>query len=1801
MIRNSVYSVCLRILLYVSQDFLLYPIEKPGTISYTNQSQRMKKFSTRVPGAFLFFICLVFQFKLDAQLPQTAVQQIQSLLQEKASRTPVQQKIDSRLLQAVRESRGERMAANVALEPADVKADRSGTLKVDIDASISEELISRLASLGGSIIFASPEYHTVRAVIGLKQVETIAAYPEVKFIEPAAEAITIKSGSGKTNSGSTAAASSVAKKKGYAAEKSTFAKRSQRVVNGLTTYLATRNNGYFGPFTGTVNAQGDRTHRADDVRNTYGYAGQGIRIGVLSDSYNSLGTAAGDITGGNLPGVGNPWGNTTPVTVLEDITDGSDEGRAMLQIVHDLAPKAQLFFATAYNSVAAFATNIQKLRAAPYNCDIIIDDIGYSDEAVFQDDILSQAVNKVTASGAWYFSSAGNEGSTVKNTASVWEGDFTDVGSTPFAGSLKQGTVHNFGTLASPVNGDIILTNGGFVYSLSWSDPLGASANDYDLFLVSSTGTIKAASTNVQNGLQDPIESFDAPALSSGDRLVVFKSAAAQVRAIHLNSWGGRLTIATPGQIHGHAAAADAFAVAATQAAALRSSSPTGPFPNAFNAGNRVEPFTSQGPRRMFYNADGTPITPGNILFATNGGTVRAKPDITAADGVSTTLPSASGLNPFFGTSAAAPHAGAIAALLKSAKPSLTLAELRNLLTTTALDIETAGFDNVSGNGIVQAYQAMQALNPAPMPAVALGTVSASEATFSNGNGVLEPGEIGNLVVQLTNPSLADATGVTAAITTVTTGVTIVQGTAAYGSIAASGNASNSGSPFVIGLSNILPCGLTINFLITVSYSGGSSPQTFPFAVTLGSQGSTISSTLGATPPANPAYTFQTGLQKGRINRAVSPVTCGIVRTTTLGDTLSGRAFDAYTFTNKGAGSACVTVTLSGASTANLYTSAYNENGYQPAAPNVNFIGEPGTSNTAQNFSVLIAAGKQYTIVVSAVNVGAATGTAYTLSTSYTQCTAGPACNPIVIVPAGIATGATGTAYTQAFSATGGSGSGFFTFAITGNLPAGLSFTGNTLSGTPTQAGSFPVTVTATDPVGCSVAQNYTLTIAGTPPASVTATAGTPQTVYLNTAFSQLQATVRDAAGNPLPGVNVTFTAPAAGATGTFPGALRSVTVVTNANGLAAAPVFTSNGVNGSYTVTASVNGIPPASFALTNFCPSAFVVTSSADSGPGSLRDIIANGCPGITVTFDPSVRTILLTSGDLVISKSISINGPGADKLTISGSNSSRIFRVTAGNAVTISGITIRDGKVPASSVNGGGGILLTGGNLNVSQCVLTNNDASQAQNAEGGGIDNEGGTVAIYQTSIVNNTAADDGGGVAHFSGTMSIVNSTIANNTAGDAGSGGGVYSYFPLTVTNSTIYGNTANYGGNISHVTSTVTLRSSIIGGGGLLGSGGAGPDLYGSDYTSANFNLIENITGVTNITGATTFNIIGVKANLLPLGYYSGVLPVLLPRSNSRAINAGDSTITAGLDQRSQARVIGRRMDIGAVEANYIVGTSSGTPQTSPVSSLFPLPMQALIVESGIPVAGDSLFFQAPVTGASGTFPGGLLSAGVATNAAGLATSPVFTANTVAGRYNVTGSIGAEYPVISFDLTNTAGGALPVQFGGITAKAVNCQVQLQWKTYFEQNARDFTVEYSRDGVVYETVGTVAAKGTGNTTQNYAYTHGAPANGTVYYRIRQTDVNGAYTVGDVITVTNSCSSNAVIAYPNPVKDKLIIQIGGSGQRILTVYDVIGRQMTKMNVSGGRYELNTKNWAQGLYTLTVIQHGTLQYTLKVIKD
>jgi len=444
---------------------------------------------------------------------------------------------------------------------------------------------------------------------------------------------------------------------------------------------------------GAVTSQGYVAHAANTVVSTLGINGSGVTVGILSDSATPARVAA-LIASGDLP----PGAHSLPGQDGSDV-GGEDEGAAMMEIVHDMAPGANIIFATAFESESGFAQNILDLAAA--GCKVIADDISYFDEGAFQDGPVAQAVNEVTAQGVIYFSAAANSGNLTDHTSGTWEGDFNSGGAATgvLAGA---GTLHNFSTTSTPQNFDVLTLGTTFV-TLKWSDPLGGSSNDYDLYVLNSTGTrLLGVGGDTQDGTQDPFEIAFEPSgnpFPAGSRIVIVKFSG-DARAMHLDTNRGELSIATTGSTYGHNAGLNTVSMAATYWNSARTGAR--PFTGFANVN---EPFSSDGPRKIFFQPDGTPITPGNFLFATNGGTTLQKPDLAAADGVSTHTP---GFLPFFGTSAATPHGAGIAALVLSARPGYTPAQIKQAMTATALDNMEVGVDRDSGYGITMANAAVQ-------------------------------------------------------------------------------------------------------------------------------------------------------------------------------------------------------------------------------------------------------------------------------------------------------------------------------------------------------------------------------------------------------------------------------------------------------------------------------------------------------------------------------------------------------------------------------------------------------------------------------------------------------------------------------------------------------------------------------------------------------------------------------------------------------------------------------------------------------------------------------------------------------------------------------------------------------------------------------------------------------------------------------------------------------------------------------------------------------------------------------------
>jgi len=623
-------------------------------------SPRLRGLVIGTAVASLFLVPASAQLAISPEISQ----QISDLMLEKEGRTTGQRKLGSSLVYALKESRGERLGNSIDVLPSlnSLNTGASGVL-VDVRAAIGDGLLAAIVQMGGSVVSVAAPEGKLRARVPLTQLESLAARSDVEFVKPAARAKIFRRATNRLPAW-------------FSPVGTSMLARVFRLFSPSATLEAV----------GSLTTQGDVTHAAKTSRTTYGVNGGLVRVGVLSDSAESLAFLIGS---GDLP---------ADATIVADIIDGpgSSEGTAMMEIVADLAPGARLFFASAFNGPESFADNIRALRFQ-YNCDVIVDDVSYSDESPFQDGVISRAVNDVVADGAIYFTSSGNSGNLTNNNSSAWEGDFVDGGPN---GPYR---LHSFG--AATFNRLLTVTG---PIELFWSDPLGGSSNDYDLFVLNAAGTtVIAASTNNQSGTGDPFEEVFNPAgLPANSLVVVAKLAAAAPRALHLsNFFGEPLQFRTSGVSSGHNAAPSAVSVAAVAWNSAR----IGTKPFVGGASNPTEPFSSDGPRKMFFNANGTAITPGNFLFGTNGGTTFVKPDIAAADGVTTRTP---GFSQFYGTSAAAPHAAGIAALIKSKNPSLTPAAIKQAMTSTALDIRAAGVDRDSGYGLVMAPSALAVAGP---------------------------------------------------------------------------------------------------------------------------------------------------------------------------------------------------------------------------------------------------------------------------------------------------------------------------------------------------------------------------------------------------------------------------------------------------------------------------------------------------------------------------------------------------------------------------------------------------------------------------------------------------------------------------------------------------------------------------------------------------------------------------------------------------------------------------------------------------------------------------------------------------------------------------------------------------------------------------------------------------------------------------------------------------------------------------------------------------------------------------------
>ncbi|MFT6045106.1 MAG: hypothetical protein ACI9WC_000805 [Arenicella sp.] len=428
--------------------------------------------------------------------------------------------------------------------------------------------------------------------------------------------------------------------------------------------------------TGGTNTEGDAILKANLLRDL-GFSGQGIRVGVVSDGSNDW-TSARDSA--DLPNSLRRFGSCTaqPELIESCISERScNEGTAMAEIIHDLAPSAELAVAAA-STTLEFIQGINQL-ASVFEADIIVDDLGFYMEPYFEDGDVAKAVAALP-SDILFISAAGNNGN------NHYEADFNVDNDSAFQG-------HEFNTNVNALFRDqmgIIIPARSFVFAyLQWNEEFDTPSTDYDFFITGEKGAVLGGGLGDQSTPGSlTTEAACVPNTSSTDLTLartfvkVRKKNGGPNRRFEMFFIGSPL-IQFPvpeGSIFGHSGLTRTLSVAAI---------------NAVDPGNDdIATYSSRGPSRIdFPNRQN-----------------RRKPDLTAIDGV--TVSGAGGFSTtFFGTSAAAPHVAGIAAQLMSSSDRANAKTVHKALTRGALNLGPSGFDSTYGFGLVDAILANTKLN----------------------------------------------------------------------------------------------------------------------------------------------------------------------------------------------------------------------------------------------------------------------------------------------------------------------------------------------------------------------------------------------------------------------------------------------------------------------------------------------------------------------------------------------------------------------------------------------------------------------------------------------------------------------------------------------------------------------------------------------------------------------------------------------------------------------------------------------------------------------------------------------------------------------------------------------------------------------------------------------------------------------------------------------------------------------------------------------------------------------------------
>lgn len=474
--------------------------------------------------------------------------------------------------------------------------------------------------------------------------------------------------------------------------------------------------------TGRVTSQGDSVQRSDQTRLLFGVNGAGTQVGILSDTWNARGGAAAGVAAGELPGPGNPNGFTTPVQILKDGPQGTDEGRGMGEIVHDVAPAAALSF----YGPQTYLDHADGVRAlAQAGASVIVDDITWANEPWFQANPIGAAAEQVAREhSAVVFTSAGNR------NRDALEGAFNPVPAQPLLSNgqnVGNWKLHRFAD--GQVTVPITLRAGNLInFILQWDEPHasasppGVSAqSDLDVFIFGDSQGVNIIAAGTSNSIgNDPVDGIIGLGLTNPDpntSVTIYlgigarESLPGQARNFKLVAFDrgavptdiGRGAAFNSSTVLGHANEASLITSCAVRY-------------DQANGGALAVPrvFSSVGGFRQTLSANGTRRAPLDT----------AKPDVCSPDGANTSFfggfdLEGDGLPNFSGTSASAPHAAAVAALMQQAAggPSrLSPTQIKNIVLGSAFEMDDPatpgfqfGYDTKTGRGFLNVIRAVQA------------------------------------------------------------------------------------------------------------------------------------------------------------------------------------------------------------------------------------------------------------------------------------------------------------------------------------------------------------------------------------------------------------------------------------------------------------------------------------------------------------------------------------------------------------------------------------------------------------------------------------------------------------------------------------------------------------------------------------------------------------------------------------------------------------------------------------------------------------------------------------------------------------------------------------------------------------------------------------------------------------------------------------------------------------------------------------------------------------------------------------